>query len=77
MKLTKIKYKKLEELMATAKKTAKISNYKFMCAMLYIVDNGCKCKVLPKKYGKWHTVYVKFNIWSKNTTIAKAIASFL
>ena len=61
MKLTKIQYKKPEELMATAQKTAKISNYKFMCAMLYIVDNGCKWMALPKKYGKCQTVYMKFN----------------
>ena len=33
--------------------------------------------VLLKKSGKWHTVYMKFNRWSKNGTIAKAIAFFL
>ena len=77
MKLTKIQYKKLEELMSIARKPAKVPNYKFMCVMLYIIENGCKWRVLPRKYGKWHTVYVKFNRWSKNGTIAKAIAFFL
>ena len=76
MKLTKIQYKKLEELMPIARKPAKVSNYKFMCAMLYIVENGCKWRALPKKYGKWHTIYVKFNRWSKNGTIAKTIVFF-
>ena len=42
MKLTKIQYKKLEELMSIARKPAKVSNYQFMCAMLYIIENGCK-----------------------------------
>ena len=42
MKLTKIQYKKLEELMPIARKPAKASNYKFMCAMLYIIENVCK-----------------------------------
>ena len=37
MKLTKIKYKKLEELIPMARKPANISNYKLMCAMLYII----------------------------------------
>ena len=46
-----------------------------MCAMLYIIENGCKWRVLPKKYEKWHTVYVKFNRWSKNGTIAKILAA--
>ena len=56
MKLTKIQYKKLEELMPFVRKPAKVSNYKFMCAMLYIIENSCKLRVLPKEYGKWHTV---------------------
>ena len=75
MKLTKIQYKKLEELMPIARKPAKISNYKFMCAMLYIVENGGKWRALPKKYGKWHTIYVEFNRWSQNGTIARILAA--
>ena len=52
MKLAKIQYKKLQESMQIAKKSANISKYKFMCAMPYIIENGCKWRVLPKKYGK-------------------------
>ena len=76
MKLTKTQYKKLKELMPIARKPAKVSNYKFMCAMLHIIEDGCKWRVLPRKYGKWHTIYVKFIRCSKNGTIAKAIAFF-
>ena len=57
--------------MPIARKPAKISNYEFMCAMLYIVENGCKWRALPKKYGKWHSIYMKFNRWSKNGTIQR------
>ena len=63
--------------MPIVRKPAKVLNYKFMCAMLYIIENGCKWIPLPKKYEKWHTVYMKFNIWSQNGTTAKAIAFFL
>jgi len=35
------------------------------------VDNGCKWRALPKKYGNWNTIYVKFNRWSKNGTIKR------
>ena len=30
---------------------------------------------LPKKYGKWSAVYVKFSSWSKNITITKILAA--
>ena len=48
MKLTKMQYKKLGELVPAAKKTAKVQNYKFMYVILCIVENGCKWKALPK-----------------------------
>ena len=73
MKLTKIQYKKLEGLMPIARKPAKVSNYQFMCAMLYIIENGCKWRALPKKYGNWHTIYMRFSRWSKNGTISKIL----
>ena len=41
-----------------------------MYAMIYIIENGCRWMALPKKYGEWHIVYVKFNRWSKNGIIA-------
>ena len=77
MKLTKIQHKKLEELMSIAKKPAKVSKYKFICAMFCIIENGCKWMALPKGYGKWHTVYMQFNRRSENGIMAKAVASFL
>ena len=46
MKLTKIQYKKLDELISMVGNLAKVSNYKFIYAMLYAM------RVLPKKYGK-------------------------
>ena len=57
--------------MPIPRKPAGISNYQFMCALLYIIENGCKWRALPKKYGKWHTIYMKFNRWSKNGTMKK------
>ena len=75
MKFTKLQFKKLEELMPISRKPVKISNYKFMCAMIYIIDNDCKWRALPKKYEKWHTVYMKFSRWSKNGTITKILAA--
>ena len=59
--------------MPIAREPAKISNYEFICAMLYIIENGCKWRALPKKYGNWHTIYMRFSRWSKNGTISKIL----
>ena len=69
MKLTKKQYANIEHLMPKARKPAEVSNYQFMSALLYMIENGCKWRALPKKYGKWHTIYMRFNRWSKNGSI--------
>ncbi|WP_425597238.1 transposase, partial [Synergistes jonesii] len=28
-------------------------------AILYVTENGCKWRALPKSYGNWHTIYVR------------------
>ena len=73
MELTKKQFAKIEHLMPVARKPATISNYQFLCALPYIIENGCKWRVMPKEYGNWHSVYMKFSRWSKNGTIQKIL----
>ena len=40
MNLTKKEFKKIEHLMPKARKKPTVSNYQFMCALLYIIENG-------------------------------------
>ena len=69
MKITKEQIKIIEELLPKPRKKAKISNEQFINALIYILENGCKWRALPEKYDKWHTVYLRFNRWSKKGII--------
>ena len=69
MKISKKQFEKIKKFMPIERKPAKIPNQQFLNALLYIIENGCKWKALPKKYGNWHTIYMEFNRWSKNGTI--------
>ena len=71
MKISKKQFEKIKKFMPIERKPAKIPNQQFLNALLYIIENGCKWRALPKKYGNWHTIYVKFNRWSKNGTIQR------
>lgn len=51
MKLTKKQFAKIEHLMPIARKLAVVSNNQFMCAILYLIENGCKWRALPKSMG--------------------------
>lgn len=71
MELTKEQFQKIEHLMPVQRKKSMISNYDFMRALLYMIENNCQWRALPKEYGNWHTIYVRFNRWSKNGTLDK------
>ena len=71
MKISKKEFEKIKKFMAIERKPAKISNQQFLNVLLYLVENGCKWRALPKKFGNWHTIYMKFNRWSKNGTIQR------
>jgi hypothetical protein len=69
--ITEADYAKIEHLMPKPRKPQVVSNYDFLCALLYIVRNGCTWRALPEKYGKWHTIYMRFNRWAKKGIIER------
>ena len=52
-----------------------MTNIQFLNALLYVVENGCKWRALPKEYGNWHTIYVRMNRWSKNGVLDKVFTA--
>ena len=34
-------------------------------AILFVAEQGCKWRGLPKRFGNWHTIYTRMNRWSK------------
>ena len=43
---------------------SKVSHYKFLCAVLYILRTGVSWRDLPQEYGSWHTIYTRYSRWS-------------
>ena len=41
------------------------NNRLFMEAVLYKARTNCPWRDLPKEFGKWNTIFVRFNDWSK------------
>ena len=40
-------------------------------AILYVAENGCKWRALPKRFGTWHMVYTRMNRWAKAGVLDK------
>lgn len=48
-----------------------VDNYTFVNALLWMCRTGAPWRDLPECYGKWITVYRRFNRWSRNGAIER------
>ncbi len=44
----------------------RLTNLQILNAILYVAEQGCKWRGLPRRFGNWHTIYVRMNRWAKN-----------
>ena len=72
MELQKEQYEQIKDCFPKQRKPAKISNLEVLNAVLYVVENGCKWRGLPKAYGVWHVIYVRVNRWAKKGVLQAA-----
>ena len=71
MEISEEQYKKIEPYMPRQRGNVRINNIRLINAILYITENGCKWRALPKSYGNWHTIYVRMNRWSKSGVLQR------
>jgi transposase len=65
MKLTREQYEQRTAYLPVARGNVKTDNRVLINAILYMTENGCKWRRLPKEYGKWGSVYRRVNRWVK------------
>jgi len=72
MEVNQEPYEKISNCLPRQRKPAKISNLNVLNAVLYLVEDGCKWRGLPKEYGDWHVIYVRVNRWAKKGVLQAA-----
>ncbi len=71
MELNKEQYEKIAKHLPRQRGNVSMSNLQLVNAILYVAENGCKWRALPKSHGNWHTVYMRMNRWSKNGVLQR------
>ena len=66
MELTPEQYKQIEDYFPTQRGNVKNENLQVLNVILYVAENGCKWRGLPKRFGRWHTIYMRMNRWAKS-----------
>ena len=75
MKINKAQFERIAGHFPVQRGNVKTENRDFINAILYITENGCKWRALPKEFGNWATIYKKFNRWAKNGVMQRIFAA--
>jgi transposase len=65
MELTEAQYERIKEALPVQRGNVSLSNLQVLNAVLYVAEQGCKWRGLPKRFGRWHTIYMRMSRWSK------------
>jgi len=66
MEITEEQYQSIAPSLPRQRGNVRVTNLQFLNALLYVAEQGCKWRGLPKRFGPWHTIYTRMNRWSKS-----------
>ena len=66
MEITEEQYERIKDALPVQRGNVRLSNLQVLNAVLYVTEQGCKWRGLPKRFGRWHTIYMRMNRWAKN-----------
>ena len=66
MEITAEQYEKIKSSLPVQRGNVSLSNLQVLNAILYVAEQGCKWRGLPKRFDNWHTIYVRMNRWAKS-----------
>jgi transposase len=75
MNITKAQYERISGYFPVQRGNVKTKNRDFINAILYMAENGCKWRALPKYFGKWQTIYKRFSRWAKSGVMQRIFAA--
>src|ERR1035441_7718323 len=66
MEITEAQYERIKDALPVQRGNVRLSNLQVLNAVLYVAEQGCKWRGVPKRFGRWHTIYMRMNRWSKS-----------
>ena len=74
MELTETQYQRIADCLPRQRGNVSMTNLRLLNALLYVTEQGCKWRGLPKHFGNWHTIYTRMNRWSKAGVLDRVFA---
>src|SRR5579863_3462934 len=71
MEITEEQYARIKDSLPVQRGNVSLPNLQFLNAVLFVAEQGCKWRGLPRRFGNWHTIYTRMNRWSKAGVLAR------
>src|ERR1039457_7201253 len=66
MEISEEQYERIKDSLPLQRGNVSLTNLQVLNAILYVTEQGCKWRGLPKGFGRCHTIYTRMNRWAKN-----------
>jgi transposase len=74
MEISPEQYARIESHLPIQRGNVSHVNLNVINAILFVAENGCKWRALPKRFGNWHTIYTRMNRWAKAGVLDRLFA---
>ena len=74
MELTEAQYRRIEDCLPRQRGNVSHQNLEVLNALLYVLEQGCQWRGLPRRFGNWHTIYTRMSRWSRAGVIERVFA---
>jgi len=74
MEITSEQYERIQDCLPVQRGNVRHENLVLLNAILYVAEHGCKWRGLPKRFGNWHSIYVRMNRWAKKGVLDRVFA---
>jgi|SRR5579859_4005209 len=74
MEITQEQLERIQDCLPVQRGNGRHKNLILLNAILYVAEHGCKWRGLPKRFGNWHSIYMRMNRWAKKGVLDQVFA---
>ena len=71
MGITPEQYERIADAFPKQRGNVKVSNLDALNGILHVLEQGCKWRALPARFGPWHTIYMRFSRWAHSGVLTE------
>jgi transposase len=76
MEITEEQYARIKDSLPVQRGNVSLTNLQVLNAILFVAEQGCKWRALPKRFGRWHTIYMRMSRWAKNGVLDRVFGRY-